>query len=579
MSLKKAIFYITLIFTMVLCFRLPTVSEKFFNVDEGIGAVVADSILEGGVYYRDSIDQRGPVTYYIYALIFALFGKNNMFAVHYALILLIFAIAVILYLTGVLIADRKVACWAVLFFGIFSHGYSSYDMLAFHTEWCAALFSAIGAYFFLKYLFKGRSIFIFFSGISFGLAFFSKQPALLDYLIALIFCFIFNCVISRKNMRPLIRHCFYMAAGFLFPVVMIVAYYLFNNALKDFWFYFYVYNVKYYAAAIPFWGRVKIASGYLINPKSFFMINSLLTVSFLVGGIKVVWQFVNNYRKPSRELLIDLYILFWGISAYIGASYTGRNFGHYYIMILPAFCILGGKAMQSRFNFLNYYLKSKGNKFFIIKIFLVILIFLSMVLPLIQRLISQKEVSISFSNKPLSVRLATSNSLFQISLWHDDALLIFQEKGIAKKIINLEKKELNNLLRYMMAGNNSASEKIFVWGFYPEIYVLANQRPASRYIYCNFLTGLLPWVNIDEKVDTSSAIVPGSWDIFMSEIKKNKPAYIIDTSLGNYMHYGKYPLYKFERFFNFILDNYAVDRVFFARDMRVTFVLFKRKDI
>ncbi len=579
MSLKKAIFYITLIFTMVLCFRLPTVSEKFFNVDEGIGAVVAGSILEGGVYYRDSIDQRGPVTYYIYALIFALFGKNNMYAVHCALILLIFAIAVILYLTGVLIADRKIACWVVLFFGIFSYGYSKSDMLAFHTEWCAILFNTIGAYLFLRYLFKTRSIFIFFSGIFFSLAFFSKQPALLDYLTALIFCFIFNFVVCRKDMRLLIRPCIYMAAGFLLPAGILVAYYCLNNAWSDFWFYFCGYNFKYYVAVLPLLERLKIAAMYLIDPKSFFRLNSLLIISFFLGGIKVIWQFMNNYKKVSRELLIDLYILFWGISAYIGASYTGRNFGHYYIMILPAFCILGGKAMQSRFNFLNYYLKSKGNKFFIIKIFLVILIFLSMVLPLIQRLISQKEVSISFSNRPLSVRLATSNSLFQISLWHDDALLIFQEKGIAKKIINLEKKELNNLLRYMMAGNNSASEKIFVWGFYPEIYALANQRSASRYTYCNFLTGLLPWVNIDEKVDTSSAIVPGSWDIFMSEIKKNKPVYIIDTSLGNHMYYGKYPLYKFERFFNFILDNYAVDRVFFARDMRVTFVLFKRKDI
>lgn len=572
--MKKAAFYITVIFIMILCFRLPTAPEKFFNVDEGIGAVVANSILEGGVYYRDSIDQRGPVTYYVYACVFALFGRNNMFALHCFLILVVFAIALALYLIGVLIADRKIACWAALFFGISAHGFSKSDMLAFHTEWCAVLFSVMGGYFFLKYLFKGRSLFIFFSGISFGLAFFSKQPALLDYLTALIFCFIFSFVIEREHIRPLIRPCIYMSAGFLLPAVIIVGYYCLNNALEDFWFYFWVYNFQYYAAAVPFFERVRIASVYLINPNSFFMVNSLLTTSFLAGGTKAVWHFVNNFRKPSRELLIDVYILFWGVSSYIGASYTGRSYGHYYIMILPAFCLLGGKTIQALFDSLNSYFRQNRRKFFVIKTFLVVVISLGMVLPLVKRF-SYKEV---YSSSLLGVKFAPRNKLSQIAFWHDDSPFSFYKRKTFAQYAALSKKELNNLLRHMKAGNNGAfKEKIFVWGFYPEMYVLLNQMPASRYTYCNFLTGLLPWVNIDDKVDTSSTIVPGSWDIFMSEIKKNKPAYIIDTSLGNYKYYGKYPLYKFGRFFNFISDNYTVDGIFFGRDMKVIFVLFKRK--
>ncbi len=628
MSLTKAVFYITVVFIAVLYLRLPAGLEKFFNVDEGIGAVVADSILEGGVYYRDSIDQRGPVTYYIYALIFALFGKNNIFALHCGLILIIFAIAVILYLIGVLIADRKTACWAVLFFAVFAHRYSASNMLAFHTEWCAIFFNTAGAYFFLKYLFnqkfaleeqsprinrkkkfqckffrrpptaeltppaatscgvaarradfaiaksglKAGNIFIFFSGLSFSLAFFSKQPALLDFLTALFFCLILNYIAGKKNTRALIKPCIYMAAGFFLPVIIIVSYYRLNNALRDFWFYFWVYNNRYYVAAIPVLQRIKIAFAYFINPKGFLMVNYLLVLSFCAAGFTAVWRFFRNYKKLNRELLIDLYFFFWGISAYIGASYTGRNYGHYFIMILPAFCLLGAKAMQGLFDSVKYYFISNKYKSFFIRVLLIIVISFGMVFPVIKSA-DNKE----FAHGLLSGKTVSGVKFLHFSLWDYGNTLLSSEEFFAKQRLPLLQRELDALVRYMRS-RSAAHEKIFVWGFYPEIYALTGLMPASRYTYCNFLTGLLPWVNVGKNIDTSATVVPGSWDIFMGEIKKNMPLYIVDTSLGDYKEYGKYPLYKFEKFFHFISDNYALDRMFFRRDMKIAFVLFKRKD-
>lgn len=571
MSLKKAVFCIAVVFIAVLYLRLPAGIEKFFNVDEGIGAVVADSILEGGVYYRDSIDQRGPVTYYIYALIFALFGKNNIFALHCGLILIIFGIAVFLYLIGVLIADRKTACWAVLFFAVFAHRFSASNMLAFHTEWCAIFFNTAGAYLFLKYLFKAGNIFIFFSGFSFGLAFFSKQPALLDFLTALFFCFIFNYIGGKKNTPASIKPCIYMAAGFFLPVIIIVTYYCLNNALKDFWFYFWVYNNRYYVAAVPALQRIKIAFFYFINPKGFLMVNYLLVLSFCAAGFIAVKRFFHNCKKLNRELLIDLYFFFWGISAYIGASYTGRNYGHYFIMILPSFCLLGAKTMQGLFNSVNYYFNTNKYKSLSIRVLLIIVICFGMIFPVI----------ISADNKELahgllSGRIVAGSKFLHFALWDYGNTLFSSEEFFAKRRLPLLQRELDELVRYMRR-TGASYEKIFVWGFYPEIYALAGLMPASRYTYCNFLTGLLPWVNVGKEIDTSAGIVPGSWDIFMGEIKKNMPLYIVDTSFGNHKGYGKYPLYKFQTFFHFISNNYVMEKIIFRSDMRISFLLFKRK--
>jgi hypothetical protein len=60
--------------------RLPGLLVPIWNVDEGVTSVVANVLREGGIPYRDSVDHRGPVTYVVYAALFALGGKNNMAA-------------------------------------------------------------------------------------------------------------------------------------------------------------------------------------------------------------------------------------------------------------------------------------------------------------------------------------------------------------------------------------------------------------------------------------------------------------------------------------------------------------------
>ena len=61
---------------VIVC-RLPSLLVPIWNVDEGFTSVVANALREGGIPYRDSVDQRGPVSYFVYAAVFALGGKNK----------------------------------------------------------------------------------------------------------------------------------------------------------------------------------------------------------------------------------------------------------------------------------------------------------------------------------------------------------------------------------------------------------------------------------------------------------------------------------------------------------------------
>ena len=61
--------------------RWPSFGGFVWNLDEGIHATIARTILDGGVMYRDAIDQRTPLSYYLVAGIFAFSGVNNLWAV------------------------------------------------------------------------------------------------------------------------------------------------------------------------------------------------------------------------------------------------------------------------------------------------------------------------------------------------------------------------------------------------------------------------------------------------------------------------------------------------------------------
>ena len=80
--------------------RLFFIHIQFFNVDEAVSAVAANAILDGGLPYLDAIGHRGPLTYYAYSLIFAIWGKNHMIAVHWIYLFLTLVITGLVWLTG-----------------------------------------------------------------------------------------------------------------------------------------------------------------------------------------------------------------------------------------------------------------------------------------------------------------------------------------------------------------------------------------------------------------------------------------------------------------------------------------------
>jgi hypothetical protein len=72
------------------------------------------------------------------------------------------------------------------------------------------------------------------------------------------------------------------------------------------------------------------------------------------------------------------------------------------------------------------------------------------------------------------------------------------------------------------------SERIFVWGEYPEIYWAADREPATRFIHTGFLTGNSG--GRDANLVSPSDGVPGAWQFLAHDMAATPPDLIVDTT-------------------------------------------------
>ncbi|MFA5356838.1 MAG: glycosyltransferase family 39 protein [Candidatus Omnitrophota bacterium] len=524
-KLSRLILYTTVLLIPIILFRVPAASlARFSQIDEGIYAAAGNIILHGGLMYKDAADPCGPVTPYIYAFIFSIFGPNNMAAVHTALIFLLAAICFFLYLTGRRLWGKGAGYLAALFFAIFSSLDNDYEFLIFYTEWPAVFFSIIGVYLLLQYFLNGRRLFIFLSGFALGLAFFSKQIAAFNYLHALLFVFLFT-YIFRKGKGETGKAAILILSGFASVAAITAAYFYINGAFGDLWFWFWEYHNGFYVPAISALDRFRSFFGSIFSAGSrFFPVNAALLLLFAAGAFSLIRR-ISGSRKPDKELFIEAYIFSWAFFSYLGITYSGRGFSHYFIMLLPPLCLAAGRAV---------YIKSRYRAMLLI--------------------------------------VAALLALAALFKFHD-RLYLWELLGRSEETIGISGPagELTGYIRE----NSSKVDKIFVWGCYPEIYGEADRLPASRYINCNFLTGLIPWTNIGRDMDTSEFIIPMGWKIFQEEMADGLPLFIIDTSTGGHRYYGKYPPEKFIILSGLLKKYYKLDKEFFDERGEPAFRLYR----
>jgi hypothetical protein len=115
---------------------------------------------------------------------------------------------------------------------------------------------------------------------------------------------------------------------------------------------------------------------------------------------------------------------------------------------------------------------------------------------------------------------------------------------------------------------------LFVWGWAPIIYYLADLPIASRFVVLpqSRLTGYEPGNTESERGNAEEgAIVPEHWQWLLDDLHRRKVTFIVDTAPANLYRWGRYPITRYPA-----LQHY-LDREFeLAADVRGVLIYRRR---
>ncbi len=500
-----SLFWLLALVTAALWLRWPFLDREIWNLDEGSTFTMAQQVREGAVLYRDAADNRSPLVPYLKAAIFFVAGDWNIRAQHLALAAVMGLCAFGLLDLATRLGDRSAGRWSAGAFTVLIFLIPGFvDTLAVHTEHFVIAFSTLGFCLFVRALPAGG----FFSGFVIGLTFAAsslcKQPGVLDFLVAGALLLL---VLQRTpaDRARLLRLALGGITAFAATWILVCLYFWLNHAWDDFVYYCWTFNTRLYVPEVPLAERLSAARLAWTLPASWIPAALLLAVPALLLALRFAIPAL--FHRERALPLLPLLVLGWFASGLASTMLSGRDFSHYAIQLVPALSLACGWFLARAFAWIPA-LPSERFLFRTLS-----RIALALVL-----------VWAGFSLREFRNRIHP----------HDDSGLV----------------RLGEFVRNVTA----PSDPILVWGYYPEAYAAARRLPSTRYVYTNYITGMIPWTNLSPEIDTRYAVVPNAWENFWRDYRARPPRLILDAQLRGY---SKYPLLSQPDLRDEVVDRFA----------------------
>ena len=189
-----------------------------------------------------------------------------------------------------------------------------------------------------------------------------------------------------------------------------------------------------------------------------------------------------------------LFLLSQFVVALLGASFTWRFFPHYFVQVFPFLGLLAAYALSEPFEGTGAELTTKAVGGAVV--------------------VAGAAVLLGLTSGALHHRVVTLGKRGQ---WARDP-------------------RTDPMVRYV-AETTEPSDTIFVWGFRADLHVSAHRDPASRYVYSVYPAGVVPWFHATRE-EEESRVVPGSRERLLVDLEASKPELIVDagrTMDGRYM--------------------------------------------
>jgi len=373
-SIKKAnknlVIFIAFLFGVAFL-RTLSFFKSSLDWDESVYFLMSCSILEGQIPYTMLWDHKPPGIYILFSLAQILFGKS-IFSIRLIACIAVSITCYLLYLMGEIFDknDTKVGLFAAIFYAVMSLYNGG---LASNIEIMLAPFVTLAFYLLLKNR-EGveiKSLRLLLIGLLHGIALQFKYVVIFDFVAILIIVGLDLYLKNRGNIKPfmlkLLRSYIILLVGPVLLFVVVFLYFLLNRHFNEYFYANFTANLIYSKETV--FSLIKILLALKNQVTSFFI---------LWGCLMFTPFYLVLSKKSSKEEKIKLvYLLIWFLLGFLGACFTKRFYGHYFLEPLPPLTLISSyviiKVLYPKIKLnTNVYSPSSYNyKYLILVIFLI----------------------------------------------------------------------------------------------------------------------------------------------------------------------------------------------------------------
>ncbi len=394
--------------------------------DEGAYAVIAREWLRGSVLYRDLFDHKPPLTFAVFALAPAL-ADDPVVAVRRLATLYLLASGLALAALG----RRLYGRWIGLAAFALWVGYGSslrFQGLTFNTEAVMALPALLGCLCAAKGMCGGRGVWFCLAGICVGLAALAKPVGA-----ALLLPLLLGPLLAADAAGARLRGMAPALGGAALPLLLFTGYLWRAGALPAAWEALVAYNRLYAAESA--------AGGW--DPRGLWPVWQPMLALLLPGAAGLAASMLRPAGRTPEHAITAL----WGGALLVTAIASLRGYPHYYLAAVPFFCLwaAAGAALAAEA------LARAGRGWLTAPVALLLLG--TLLAPPLREVLPLRP-------------LAPGGQI--AALYGPDGEQFFGPAREAAAAI---------------AQLAPPGEPIFVWAAEPELYLLADRRPATRFVY------------------------------------------------------------------------------------------------
>lgn len=510
-------------FLIWLAVYFPLVPFRFLHVDTAVYIIAAQKMLAGGVPYLDCWDHKPPLVYFLYYVILKIFGAKQYCAVTGVTAIFVFANTYGVYLIARRMSSRVCAVVCAVWYPLVSVMLLANDAVVPNTEIYMETFCLLGIWCTLRY-FSSHSLWLLLaSGASIGIGSAFKQPGGIDLAVTGVAVCAVSCI--RAGVWRSLARLFIIAAGFGAVWCAIGLYFAFHGAFEEFWFQAVTFNMLYSGSRTGIEIIKSLAVIYLNGMQSYPLLYGAYFAGMIgAAGISMARSFGAERRAQA------VFILVWHACSLIGVSAGGLFYPHYFVQLMPSFCML----MFVPLSCIVQRLSVDWRRVFSIC-----------------AAIYMGFMAVPFFTVPPDNPHHYTPPVAMYKQYKEYAAKVGADFYYHPVFYNpkffWDYRRTVQLIRSFAQPNDT----IFIWEFAPDLYLAADRAPASRFPYYGFLTGrfhALPSLMRRGK----NALRGRRKDIrrlLFEDLEKNRPAVIVTGEEASEAY--------LEEFYEYLAQNYT----------------------